>query len=222
MSLIAELRLDSPILAASFEAVPDVRLTYVQGSISDERPANMICRVGGGDLDAFEAAMDDDPTVSTYVRLSEAGARRLYRVTATEEATERVTYADAVELDVPFLDGTGSVDGWLFRMEFSDRDTLSAYCEACERRNVDFEINRLYTVPDADRSPETRLTDGQREALELAVERGYFEIPRNVSGRELGAELGISGQAVSERLRRGLYKAAVATLRREDDSPPDL
>ncbi|MUV89266.1 hypothetical protein GJ629_04600 [Halapricum sp. CBA1109] len=40
--------------------------------------------------------------------------------------------------------------------------------------------------------------------LQLAVRRGYFTIPREVTLSELAAELDLSSQAASERLRRGI------------------
>ncbi|PSQ64682.1 MAG: hypothetical protein BRD24_09910, partial [Halobacteriales archaeon SW_9_67_24] len=43
----------------------------------------------------------------------------------------------------------------------------------------------------------------QQEALVLALERGYFDVPRDVSADDLGEELNISGQAFSRRLQRG-------------------
>jgi Predicted DNA binding protein len=46
------------------------------------------------------------------------------------------------------------------------------------------------------------LPEEQREALELAVERGYFEEPRAVSVGELASELGAARSTVSYRLRR--------------------
>jgi hypothetical protein len=42
------------------------------------------------------------------------------------------------------------------------------------------------------------------EALVLAVERGYYDIPRQCTTAQLAAVLGVSDQAVSERLRRGI------------------
>ncbi|MEZ3118023.1 helix-turn-helix domain-containing protein [Halobaculum sp. MBLA0147] len=46
------------------------------------------------------------------------------------------------------------------------------------------------------------LPDEQREALELAVERGYFEEPRAVSIEDLATELGVPRSTASYRLRR--------------------
>lgn len=45
------------------------------------------------------------------------------------------------------------------------------------------------------------LTDPQFEALTLAVEMGYYDIPRGYTTKELAEKLGISDQAVTERLR---------------------
>lgn len=51
------------------------------------------------------------------------------------------------------------------------------------------------------------VTAKQRQALELAHERGYYDRPRETDLSELAAELGISKSAVSQRLR-----AAEATI----------
>jgi hypothetical protein len=48
------------------------------------------------------------------------------------------------------------------------------------------------------------LTDSQHRVLELASRRGYFEIPRDVTLKELADEVGVSHQALSEQLRRGI------------------
>lgn len=46
------------------------------------------------------------------------------------------------------------------------------------------------------------LTTRQRETLRLAADRCYFEIPRRATLADLADELGVSDQAISERLRR--------------------
>ncbi|ELZ76940.1 HTH DNA binding domain-containing protein [Haloferax larsenii JCM 13917] len=46
------------------------------------------------------------------------------------------------------------------------------------------------------------LTSRQREVLETAVERGYYDIPRQVSIETLAAELDCSPSTVSEHLRK--------------------
>jgi predicted DNA binding protein len=51
------------------------------------------------------------------------------------------------------------------------------------------------------------LTPTERETLEAAVERGYFESPRGATLGDLAEEFGVSKPAISKRLRRGQEKA---------------
>jgi predicted DNA binding protein len=52
------------------------------------------------------------------------------------------------------------------------------------------------------------LRSEQREVLELAVERGYFETPREVTLDELADQLGVPRSTVSYRLRRATAELA--------------
>ncbi|ERG89195.1 MAG: putative DNA binding protein [halophilic archaeon J07HX5] len=62
------------------------------------------------------------------------------------------------------------------------------------------------------------LTDAQLEAMTAAVENGYYDIPRDISTAELGDQLGISDQAVTERLRRGISTLAANTMLAKSNS----
>jgi DNA-binding CsgD family transcriptional regulator len=57
-----------------------------------------------------------------------------------------------------------------------------------------------------------RLTDRQREVLELAYYGGYFESPKGLSGAEIAEKMGISSSAFHNHLRaahRNLLEAAL-------------
>lgn len=69
--------------------------------------------------------------------------------------------------------------------------------------------------PDTDVSG---LTPVQRETLTMALERGYFAIPRETNLVELAEELDISDQAVNERVRRGTAKLVASSLTAGTDS----
>jgi predicted DNA binding protein len=56
------------------------------------------------------------------------------------------------------------------------------------------------------------LTDPQREALITAVENGYFDVPARATLESISEALGITSQAVSERLNRGTKTLVEATL----------
>jgi predicted DNA binding protein len=81
---------------------------------------------------------------------------------------------------------------------------MSTFQEECEAHGVSFEVRRVYSPSEPNQGPWFGLTDPQREALVLAVEEGYYDIPRTCTTVELAEELGISDQAVTERLRRAI------------------
>lgn len=56
------------------------------------------------------------------------------------------------------------------------------------------------------------LTEKQRDTLELALEAGYYEQPRDTSLTELSDTIGISKSAVSQRLRTAEIKLIKTAL----------
>ncbi len=50
------------------------------------------------------------------------------------------------------------------------------------------------------------LTDRQREVVQLAYNRGYFEVPKLISLKELSDEVGVSPSSVDEILKRAEKK----------------
>ncbi len=84
-----------------------------------------------------------------------------------------------------------------------------------EHFGSDFELHRKSRTSDAE-SGEFGLTPRQRGVLVVAARLGYYDIPRTVDLRGVGERLGISRQAVSERLRRG-HELPVADLLGERD-----
>lgn len=63
------------------------------------------------------------------------------------------------------------------------------------------------------------LTDRQREAMDLAIRRGYFETPKDVTGRDLADAMGISATAFHEHLRTAERKLLTRLI--GDESDPD-
>ncbi|MDY7081647.1 MAG: helix-turn-helix domain-containing protein [Halobacteria archaeon] len=49
---------------------------------------------------------------------------------------------------------------------------------------------------------ESLLTQRQREVLEVAIEKGYYSVPRETSYEEIGEEAGVSAVTVGQILRR--------------------
>lgn len=208
MTLVGEATIDSPILAATLEAVPEATLQLEEiRSLPDEQ-LQFLLWVTKCDFDKFEAAVVADETIQGFRQLTDIGDRRLYRFTLSETGEATSTYLAAAAEDIVVLDLTVTTDGMRVIARIPSRQALRAYTEACQQRGVRFQLKRLYeekaaTTRDGDGGQQFGVTEPQREALRCALEMGYFDVPRKTSINEIADELNTSGQALSTLLRRG-------------------
>lgn len=210
MSVVAELRIRSEemVLAAALSAVPEIRLEVVAEAATDPQKPYLYVWAHGPDRERFEAAMAEDPTIADVCTYEACEDRTLYRL-AVSERTGVVTYPAWVEFGVNLLQATWSAGWWRLRVRVPDRGTVGRLEEWCRDYGVDFELEGVVTEW-SDPADEARLSPAQREVLLRAYELGYFEIPRRHSMADVAAELGVSSQAVSERLRRGVRQLVAA------------
>lgn len=114
-----------------------------------------------------------------------------------------------VDLGVMVLTAEGTADFWEFRLQFGSRDQLSTFRRRCREQEIPVELLRVCNPTQPSR-PAT-VTPEQRDALELAYEHGYWDVPRGATQGELADVVGISDNSMSQRLRRGV-EVAVAEL----------
>lgn len=89
------------------------------------------------------------------------------------------------------------------------RESVSERLEAVRAEaGADIEVVRITSPESAPTAllPEDTLSERQREAFELARDRGYYEWPRSVSGTELAAEWDVSKATFLEHLRKAEAK----------------
>jgi predicted DNA binding protein len=123
------------------------------------------------------------------------------------EALEALATADAIIEQIDVVP-----DGWRQTGWFADRDAFDTF-SSFWKRNADFRLRRL-TRDGESEPPGNGLTDRQDEALRIAYEVGYFDVPRSASLEDVAEKLGIAPSSVSERLRRAqtqLIEETVAT-----------
>lgn len=202
MSVISELRFrpDNFVLAGAFDRVPDVRLDFVQElALDPQRPYLWVW--ARGDLPAFETAVDRDDTVAGVVKYVDDTDRSLYRIHVSE-STETVLYPLLVQSGAEIIEA-GYEDGWWHCcIRLPDREALGEVQTWFEEHDVEFALEGVYSE-DENWSDGPQLTREQREVLEIALEEGYFDIPRGGDLSDVAQRCGISTQAASERLRRG-------------------
>ena len=154
--------------------------------------------VDNGFLDTVERY----PTVNSVTEVDVFDDRTLFRL--DWDASQDHLFQCILEHDGQILSATGSPEGWNFEIRFADREALSHCQDCCENAHISLKVTRIYNPTDPEAGPWYGLSEPQREALTLAVRRGYYDIPRGCTTAELADELGISDQAVTERLRRAI------------------
>lgn len=154
-----------------------------------------------GDLDAFESAVTEDPTIDEAARLDTHESEALYRA-EWPGGVESVANA-VVETGGTLVSATGQRGGWELHIRFEDPDQLPAFSTYCERHDVGYEVQRVYRSGEAGAPDRFGVTEKQREALVAALDAGFYEVPPEATMEDVADELDISQQALSKRLRRG-------------------
>jgi len=154
--------------------------------------------LGKGFLDTVERY----PTVNSVTEVDVFEDRTLFRL--DWDASQDHFFECILNHEGQILSATGTPEGWNFEIRFPNRESLSQYKDCCGDAHISLEITRVYNPTDPEAGPWYGLSEPQRVALTLAVRMGYYDIPRGCTTAELAAELGISDQAVTERLRRAI------------------
>ncbi len=92
------------------------------------------------------------------------------------------------------------------------RDVLSEMLHLLRGRFSHVRIKRIRPTPSGLLG--VNLTLKQKEAIELAIESGYYRIPRSCTMEDLGNQLGIKRVAMQERLRRAEQRIIAFYARR--------
>ena len=168
-------------------------------------------------LGTVDDALGADPSVEEFELLTDLEDERLYRMNWVDDVTVMIHLLTEEKATV--LDATVEDTHWRFRVLFPERESLSNLYEFATEQGVSIDVRKIHRVED-EQYGRYDLTDAQYETLVAAFDRGYYEIPRAVDMEGLSDELGVSHQALSERLRRAhrtLVEEAVATMGAGED-----
>jgi predicted DNA binding protein len=147
------------------------------------------------------AALDE---IMEATLLGDTNDGTVYQLTV--ELAESISNAfDSEHIDATQLDSTTITDNeWREKKLFRDYESFNDFRNSCENHDISLELVSITSDPSvSDGIAEGGLTDRQREALTLALSRGYYESPRKVTAQELAEEFDISQPAMSSLLRRG-------------------
>jgi predicted DNA binding protein len=151
--------------------------------------------------EATSRALREDPDVEAFEVIDTFGCDTLIRVGWTSDAEEFVE--GLAESGAVLVEAVSDGTSWSLELRFPDHDRLSEFHAWCLDYGIDLSVGEVYST-NGTVDEEGPLTDVQRETLYAALDAGYFEIPRAVTLTELADDLGVSDNAVSQRLRRGI------------------
>ena len=185
-------------LADLFERIPDARVKCDSAVANPDDHALLVVETDGRKR-TIDAALRSDLGVAAIECFGERGDSWTYRV--TWKGHPRRLIQQLVAADVTLLSMRGRGGDWKLRLLTPDREGIARADEIMDDLDCKADCRRI-TLADGDRSNRSGLTDNQRETLVKAFEMGYYNIPPDVSAKELANDLGISHQALSERFRR--------------------
>lgn len=171
------------------------------------------------DLDGVLAVFTDLPELRSAVLMEDLGEKGLFR--AEWEPDYLGIMRAIAATGVTVLAASGSKDGWVFELRATTGDQLSAFQRYCEDHGIDVTLTRLSRLTEMTTGTEYGLTPGQHEALALAYHEGYYAEPRETDQETLAAQLGVTRQALSARLRRGYRNLIENTIIHSPETTDD-
>ncbi|MFC7007397.1 helix-turn-helix domain-containing protein [Halalkalicoccus salilacus] len=163
----------------------------------------------GVDRGELEDALEEDSSVAECELLAEPEEDYLYRMDWVESIETLVHILTEEEGTILVAESTER--GWFLRILFPDRESLSTTYDFCRENGLSIDVQRIYNIDDG-RQGRFGLSADQEDTIAAAYEHGYYSVPRGTSLTELAEELGVSHQALSERLRRGHQRLVENTV----------
>lgn len=212
MATIAEFSIPTKqfTLHETLEQCPDLEFEVDRVVAQDADHVTPFVWVTGEGVANLTSILEADPSVETVELLAETDDdERFYRLKWADQA--RIIGYMIIECNATVQRAIAAQDEWTLRVLFPDREGVSTTYSFARENDLKLDLVRIYDIDDADHVRHG-LTDRQHETLTEAYERGFYAIPRGIDIQELANEMGISHQALSERLRRGAENLIENTL----------
>lgn len=202
MTLVGEFDIprDQFILRDTLSSLPNLRLRLLRVAITDTAVSPLILVTPTEEEAVVDETIRADASLENVQQLATFESTQLYRAEWNEQVESEANALTTDRGDI--LQAAADPSGWRLTAHFTDRDAFDNFLGHLHEDEITFTLHRLGEM---DRSPvgiQYGLTPKQHDALFTAWQMGYYELPRAVSLDAVADRLGISQQAVSQRLRR--------------------
>ncbi|WP_276257056.1 helix-turn-helix domain-containing protein [Halomontanus rarus] len=216
MDFIAEIHVehDDLALVPTIRSETDVTLRWeYDTTLEDGRSIRFFSVFGDVDR-SFEAALEDDHTVSDPTCIATFAERRIYRAELVTDL--RLVPSSLVESGVFVFRLVDDGPGWSIRLHLSDRDALLAFNRHCDANDISFRLTQLHQSDSIDDIATVGLSEQQRDLLLTVLYAGYYDIPRQATQKDIADRFDVSTSAISQRIRRAVAQLIVTTLEQDD------
>jgi predicted DNA binding protein len=136
--------------------------------------------------------------VSEFELLESSDRRALVKYESNKSALYEFVEDLSLTVEFPLL----VQNGWYEFDLTGTRDELEQLRDALDAGGFDYELRSIVNTTETD----SLMTDRQRELLETAARKGYFEVPRQSTLAEVAESVGVDKSTASTVLRRGEAK----------------
>ena len=201
MAVIAEFSIPAEefALAETLERRPELTFNIDRVVAHNTTQVVPFVRVKHGELEGLTEILEADPSVEEVELFGETDDERFYRLVWND--TAQVVGYMVNGHDATVQEAAATNGEWHLRVLFPERSGLSATNEYAEESEFTLDVKRIYDVEGIEQA-RYDLTEQQYETLIEAAEKGYYDIPREITTADLATDLDISHQALSERFRR--------------------
>ena len=205
---VLELDGEDSFLNDTFRRAPAVQVRF-ERTVTTGAGNDAYLWIAAPDRETVDAALARDPSVRGYEMVAARRDEWLYDVEFAPDVRppqETLGAAGAVVTGAYGENGT-----WTIRLRVDSRTDLSSVVGRLQDDGYGVRIERIWEVSGASGGVDG-ISPCHATTLREALASGYYEIPRETDLKELARKLGISHQALSERLRRAHRQTASLAL----------
>ncbi len=185
-------------LASDDPKIHRQRLNQIQ--LLNDETAVLLCEVGG-DSHTIERALEHSTATLAYqISKTECGFLIYLHYRPGELTIEVLTLLDAHEIiiDTP-LDFTA--DGGLRLTIFGENQAVQSAVAALPD-SIRMTVERTGEYEPQRETPFSMLTENQQETLKIAMEQGYYDVPRRSTHRAIAQQRNRTAGTIGEQLQR--------------------
>ncbi|MHA1932242.1 MAG: helix-turn-helix domain-containing protein [Promethearchaeota archaeon] len=187
-----------------FKEFPDVRMEiqYFLPYDLEKSIGNAIFEIMHYDTESIIKNIKEHPSVVEFSLMEQEENRIKINIKTKDPYLLYAVINCGVLIDFP----VNVREGYAYWRLISSRSRIDELLTIFDNRKIDYELLRIGSAPYDLEDEKYKLSLDESEALDRAIKKGFFEVPRKISLEELANQMGKSKSALSVMLRKIIKK----------------